>query len=93
MLGKFVVVRTVYAGVHCGVLKEETADTVVLENTSRIWRWHGANTLSEVSQQGVDHDHSRISDQVPENKIKGVIEIIPCSETAVKNLSTPRWGK
>lgn len=89
MIGKFCVFRTYSAGVHTGILKEIYGTAATVEKARRIWSWTGAFTLNEVSQNGVGED-SRISDVVPEILLTEVIEVIPCSEAARKNLQRTR---
>ena len=91
MVGKFVLVRTYSAGVHCGTLVSADGKTVELKDARRVWRWRGANTLSELSQQGAEHDWTRISEVVPEILLTEAIEVIPCSEVAELNLKVSRW--
>lgn len=91
MIGQFVLVRTYSAGVHVGTLKECAGTAVLLLNARRLWRWSGANTLNEVSQDGVA-DNSRISESVPEILLTQAIEVIPCSEKAKKSLTRSRWN-
>src|SRR5512138_1537582 len=90
MIGKFVIVRTYSAGVHCGVLASQDGATVRLTNARRIWRWAGANTLNELSQRGAA-EGSRISEPVPEIEIDR-IELIPCTKMARENLERSRWN-
>lgn len=92
MLGKFVIVRTYTAGVHCGILKEHSGIQVILESARRIYRWRGANTLSELSKYGADMEWTRISESVPEILLTEAIEIIPCTNKAIDNLTKERWG-
>ena len=91
MVGKFVLVRTYSAGVHCGTLAYLDGKNAVLKEARRVWRWRGANTLSELSQQGAEHDWTRISEVVPEILLTEAIEVIPCSEVAELNLKVSRW--
>ena len=91
MIGEFVVVRTSDAGVHMGTLVECLGTAVVLKDSRRLYRWTGAFTLNEVSQQGVGED-SRISQPVPRILLTQAIEVIPCSEKARENLSRSRNG-
>lgn len=91
MIGQFVLVRTHSAGVHCGVLKSRAGKDVELTDARRIWRWRGANTLSELSQKGAADDWTRISEPVPAIALTEAIEIIPCSDVARDNLCKSRW--
>ena len=77
-----VLVRCRNAGVHVGTLKSRDAETVVLENANRIWKWAGAFTLSEVATKGIDRDNSRIACAVPSVTLTtlDVCEVIPVSK-------------
>lgn len=92
MIGEFVLVRTYSAGVHCGILRECNGTAVLLSDARRIWRWRGANTCSEISLRGVDHDYTRISEPVHRILLTQAIEVILCTETARANLVQSRWG-
>ena len=92
MVGCYVVVRTYSAGVHVGVLTSRNGREVVLSNARRIWRWTGANTLSEISLHGVGAD-SRVSESVPSILLTEAIEITPCSAEAERNLRGAKWTK
>src|SRR5690242_11825537 len=93
-LDPLVVVRTINAGVHIGELIKVENQTVQLANARRLFSWSGANTLNEVSQHGVNFDSdTKISEPVPIIMLMGVIELIPVSDQARKNLTTSRWPK
>jgi hypothetical protein len=90
--GPVVLVRTIGAGVHVGELLEQNGQVVKLADAHRIWRWRGANTLSELSRVGAStKDHTRISERVTEITLLTAIEVIPCTPDAAANLRTPRW--
>ena len=60
-----VIVRTRNAGVWVGTLGSRDAVDTVLLNANRVWRWRGANTLSEMSRHGVNRtEYTRISEMV-----------------------------
>lgn len=88
---KNVLVRTYSAGVHFGELVSQNGTVVVLKNSSRIWRWRGANTLSEISLHGVSREWTRISERVPEITLTEAIEIIPLTDAAMATLD-PIWN-
>lgn len=90
MIGKFVIVRTYSAGVHMGTLEEIHGTAARLTDARRLWSWTGANTLHEVSQNGVGED-SNISEPVPEILLTETIEVIPCSNEAKAILTRSRW--
>ena len=88
-----VLVRTYSAGVHVGTpVGKLKGREITLKNAHRVWRWRGANTLSELSQSGAHiTEYTRISEAVPTITLTEAIEVIPCSVEASKNLRTSRW--
>ena len=89
-----VIVRTESAGVHFGYLVEK-ADTlagtqVLLVRARRIWQWVGAWTLSEVATLGLDISRSKVAEPVA-CLIGGVIEILYCTDLAIRNLESAKW--
>lgn len=80
----YVIVRTYSAGVHFGRLVSRTGDEVVLDGSRRIWRWRGANTLSEIATKGFDYANSAIACAVDGHLVKGMIEILPCAPDVAK---------
>ena len=90
---KVVLVRTYSAGVHVGELVSHKNKEVTLANAHRVWRWKGANTLHELSQNGADMQWTRISERVPEITLTEAIEVLSCSDYGAKNLREPRWGE
>lgn len=78
-----VLVRCRNAGVHVGTLERRSAGEVVLLNANRVWRWRGANTLSEVAMNGVIRsEYTRIAVEVPYIILteSDVCEVIPVAE-------------
>lgn len=92
MIGKFVLVRTYSAGVHCGTLSSMNGKEVALTDARRVWRWRGANSLSELSQNGAAKEYTRISEPVPTTVLTEAIEVIACSDLGREDLSNSRWG-
>ena len=90
---KLVLVRTYNAGVHIGtVVGKIKGKEITLRDACRIWRWRGANTLHELSQNGSHMtEFTRISEPVPTITLTEGIEYLSVSMDAAKNLTTPRW--
>ncbi len=87
MLGKKVIIRATNAGVFFGTLKEKTGDEVVLRDCRRLWYWDGAASLSQLAVDGtVTPGNCNFTVTVPEIAILGVIEIIPCTDKAIKSI-------
>jgi len=92
LLGKYVIIRTYRAGVHFGVLVRYKDTEVELKNAKRIWNWHGANTLHEISLHGV-LPRSKISEEIHQIILTQAIEIIPCTQKAILSLRGASWGE
>lgn len=85
-----VLIRTYSAGVHYGTLveKESTHDGihVVLENSRRLWKWAGANSLSELATIGTSNSKDCCF-SIPVKKIELLaIEIIYMTDSAINSL-------
>jgi hypothetical protein len=95
-MGQMYLFRTVSAGVHIGEIVPGTESTdgkkITLTNSSRIWRWEGANTLSELANHGPKIGWTRISERVEEITLTEVIEKIKISSTALYKFQ-PQWGE
>lgn len=91
-LNKKVIVRADRAGVFFGTIVRKDGNEVELKDCRRIWYWNGAASLSELALSGVKREGSKFSVTVESIVILGVIEIIPCTEEAIKNIeSVPVW--
>lgn len=90
----YVLVRTQSAGVHFGHLFAKDGQEVVLKDARRIWYWDGAASLSQMAVDGVSKpENCKFPVAVPEITIL-FIEIIPCSEKAVKSIKgVPIWKR
>ena len=88
-----VIVRADRAGVFFGEIKERNGSEVVMTNVRRLWYWDGAASLSQLATEGVSKpQYCKFTVVVTKMTILGVIEIIPCTEQAVKSInSVPVW--
>lgn len=82
MKGKFVLVRTLGAGVHFGTLVSQNGQEVHLKNARRLWSWNGALSLSSVAMEGVTLSNSKIDGPVEEIILSTAIEIIKISKNS-----------
>ncbi|MGL5065008.1 MAG: DUF6948 domain-containing protein [Microcoleus sp.] len=85
-VGKYCIIRTYSAGVHCGVVADHSGTEVILNNARRIHYWNGAFTLNAIAENGAG-DGSRLSVPVPEILLTESIEVLPCSPLAIEWLS------
>ena len=87
MIGKKVIIRADRAGVFFGTLKEKNGNEVTLTDCRRLWYWVGAASISQLAVEGtVRPDSCKFTLVVPIITILGVIEIIPCTDRAVKSI-------
>lgn len=91
MIGKYCVIRTFGAGVHCGVLAARCGTEVALTDARRIWHWEGANTIHEIALHGVDRA-SQVSEAVPAIVLPLATEVVPCSPEGEKSLRGAKWS-
>ena len=92
-IDKKVIIRSYGAGVFYCTLKAKEGTEVELADCRRIWEWDGAASLSELAISGVAYpDGCNFSVSVPSIIITGVLEVIPTSEKASKNIeAVPVW--
>jgi len=92
-LGQKVIIRSDKAGVFYGTLTEKEGSEVTLSDCRRLWYWSGAASLSQLAKEGVKKaSDCKFTVTVEEMQILGVIEIIPCTNEAIKNIeSVPEW--
>lgn len=83
----YYIIRCKEAGVFFGHIKAREGGEAVLTDVRRIWYWDGAASLSQMAMEGVSRPRTcKFSVTVPEMTVLGVIELIPCTEQAVKSI-------
>jgi len=86
-IGKKVIIRADRAGVFFGTLSEKDEREVVLKDCRRIFYWDGAASISQLAKDGTSKpENCKFTVIVDEIQIMGVIEIIPCTEKAIKSI-------
>ena len=95
--GKKVIVRATNAGVFFGTLAEhDKVDGVVeLHQCRRLWYWSGAASISQLAIEGVkDVNNSKFTQVLDSIQIAEMIEVIPCTKIAIKNIEgVPVWKR
>lgn len=88
-----VLVRADRAGVFYGEIEKRDGSEVEMKNCRRIWYWDGAASLSQLAKEGVTRpDNCKFTVTIDSITILGVIEIIPCTEKAIKSIEgVPEW--
>ena len=87
MIGKKVIVRGNRSGVFFGTLAGKEGSEVELHNCRRIWYWDGAASISQLATDGVKKpENCKFTVSVNEIVILDAIEIIICTDTAIKSI-------
>ena len=94
-IGKKVIIRGDRSGVEFGELVEHEGPEVTLKNARRIWYWDGAASLSQLAKDGTANpDECKLTVTVDSITILDVIEIIPCTDKAIKSIEgVKEWKK
>lgn len=91
------IIRTNRAGVFYGIVKEFDRVTrdITINDCRRLWYWSGAASLSQLAMEGVKNSRDcKFTMVVPEMSVMEVIEIIPCTEDAIRIIeSVPVWKR
>lgn len=93
---EYCIVRASDAGVFYGYVENDDSRRVVMHNVRRVWRWEGANTLSQLAVDGVPIGvkglEIKVAVEVPKIILYTVTEVIPCTEKARMSLAAiPEW--
>ena len=93
LMNKKVIVRGDRSGVFFGTLAGKNGSEVKLEKCRRIWYWDGAASISQLAADGtVKPKQCKFTVTVDSIVILDVIEIIPCTEKAIKSIEeVPEW--
>lgn len=86
-IGKKVIIRGDRSGVEFGTLVAHNGQEVTLHNARRIWYWDGAASLSQLAVDGtLKPNNCRFTVTVDSITILDAIEIIPCTDKAIKSI-------
>lgn len=81
---EYCIVRTYSAGVFAGYYNRKTKGKEgTVFNARRIWYWDGANSLSQLANDGTKAPKNcKFAQEVAEVDLKEIIEVIPCTKKA-----------
>ena len=84
----YCIVRTYSAGVFAGLYDRKIKGKEgTVYKVRRIFYWEGAASLSQLANEGVKvPDKCKFAQEVEEIDLKEVIEVIPCTAEAEKNI-------
>lgn len=90
---KYVIVRTMGAGVFAGRLKSRDGKEVVLHDARRLWYWKGAASLSQMANTGPScPTECKFPAPVDEVLLTDVVEVLavrPAAEMVIE--AVPEW--
>ncbi len=93
-IGKKVIIRGNNSGVEFGELIAQEGQEVTLKNARRIWYWEGAASLSQLAKDGTSKPSScKFTVFVDSITILDAIEIIPCTDKAIKSIKNVKVWK
>ena len=94
-IGKKVIIRGDRSGVEFGTLIAQEGREVTLKNARRIWYWEGAASLSQLAKNGTSNPRNcKFTVFVDSITILDAIEIIPCTDKAIKSIEEVRvWER
>lgn len=83
------IVRCYGAGVFYGEIVNRNGQEAELANVRQIWRWSGAASLMQLASEGVSRPRDcKFTVTVDSLIVTQVIEIIPCTEKAIKSIES-----
>jgi len=90
---EYCIVRTNNAGVFACYLKERESSEAVIVNSRRLWKWSGANELTDLAMNGVKNPKEcKFSVVIPERTVLGIVEILPVTKKAKDSIDgVPEW--
>ena len=93
-MNKRVIVRGDRSGVFFGTLVGKDGREVKLEKCRRLWYWDGAASISQLATDGTSKPNDcNFTVTVDSILILDVIEIIPCTDKAIKSIEGVREWK
>lgn len=81
------IVRCNRAGVFYGEIVSQNGQEIEMRDVRNLWYWNGAATVMQLAKEGVSKPNDcKFSVPVESMILLEAIQIIPCTEEAVKSL-------
>ena len=94
MENKYYIIRGDRSGVFFGQIAGRNGKEVKLRNVRKLWYWEGACAVEQLAVDGVTNPSScKFTVVVPEMVVTDAIQILPCSDKAVKILGEVKVWK
>ena len=86
--GKKCIVRCDRSGVFFGTIAEMEGQRARISNVRNIWWWEGAASIMQLADEGTKKPNEcKFTLTVSEITVTDVIQVIPCTDKAIANLS------
>ena len=93
-MDKYYIVRGSNSGVFFGKIKERAGQEVTLTEVRCLWHWSGAASIIQLAAEGTKKPNDcKFTMSVDELVITDAIEIIPCTDIAVKSIKEVKEWK
>ena len=92
-LGKKYLVRCKDSGVFFGTVVAVEGQTAKIEDIRKVYEWHGANCLEQLSQEGTKKGHQCRLTMKATNIVMDAIQFLPCNENAIELLEAIKEWK
>lgn len=94
-MSRYVIVRTLSAGVFAGHLESKSGQEVVLTKARRLWYWAGAASLSQLAMSGTTKPREcKFPVAVDRVELLQAIEILDVTDAAKSSIdSVPVWSQ
>jgi hypothetical protein len=89
----YVIIRTYSAGVFAGYLEKRVGKEAKMIKARRLWYWKGANSLSDMSLNGVKFPTECKFTAPVNEELTEVIEILEVTEKAKQSISEVKIWK
>lgn len=88
------IVRCDRSGVFYGEIEKRDGQDVVMKNARCLWRWCGAASLMQMALEGVKQPKNcKFTVTVDSLEVLDAIEILPCTDAAVKSIEAVKPWK
>lgn len=94
-IGKKCIIRCDRSGVFFGTLESLEGQQAKISNVRNIWYWDGAASVMQLAAEGVKRpDNCKFTVTVSEIVVTDAIQIIPCTEQAIKDIEAVKtWER
>lgn len=88
------IVRCNRAGVFYGEVKERKPGEITMANVRKVWYWEGACAVEGLAKNGTTSPETcKFTVKVDEMTLADPIQVIPCTDKAVKSLEAAHEWK